>query len=90
MNCHTQQIATRIVRAIQVIACRASIFRCCTAILLMSTADGAVLYEQAPQVVTGVPGVYSNSGGQIVSDQFIVPLDSRITAVQWFGTYDGD
>ncbi len=55
--------------------------------LVMPSVSSAqtILYEQAPDPT--LEGAASNSTGQIVADQFEIPLGSTVAAVRWYGLF---
>jgi PEP-CTERM motif-containing protein len=60
-------------------------------LLLLAISDftnAATLYQQ--NLNNTLPGAYSNIGGQIIADEFILLTDASINGVSWYGYFDSE
>jgi hypothetical protein len=58
-------------------------------LIALQPASAAVIYSQPLRTNPTFGGQFSNAGGQIVADQFILTNAASITGVRWWGFYNG-
>jgi len=53
-----------------------------------SEAGAALLFQQS--LDPGLPGAFSNTGGQVIADEFTLATDATIKNIKWYGFYGVD
>lgn len=55
-------------------------------LILAGPSQAMILFNQ--DLNTGLSGTYSNTGGQVRADNFMLDADAQITDVHWYGFYE--